>query len=79
MVLSGSSCGILFLACALALPSDASAAEQVGATMASGLFQLRGNTLPASAAPALPLLNGDEVVTTDSTAIMQLARGRRAG
>ena len=70
---------VLFVACALALASGASAAEQIGTITASGPFQLRGAAVPASAAAALPLLNGNEVVTTDSTAIMQLLDSSRVG
>ena len=68
---------VLLVACVLALASGASAAEQVGTITASGLFQLRGAAVPASAAAALPWLDGDEVVTADSTAIMQLLDSSR--
>ena len=70
---------VLLVACVLALASGASAAEQVGTITASGPFQLRGAAVPASAAAALPLLDGDEVVTADSTAIMQLLDSSRVG
>ena len=70
---------VLFVACALALASGASAAEQIGTITASGPFQLRGAAVPASAAAALPLLNGDEVLTMDSTAILQFLDFSRVG
>ncbi len=70
---------VLPVACALTLASALSAAEQVGTITASGPFQLRAAAVPASAAAALPLLDGDEVVTADSTAIIKLWDSSRVG
>ena len=62
---------------ALVLFSSAFAAEQIGTVTASGAFELAGTQVPASAARSMPLMNGDKVVTTTSTAVMMLQDGSR--
>ena len=52
--------------------SSAFAAEQIGTVTASGAFELAGTQVPSSAARSMPLTNGDQVVTTTSTAMIML-------
>ena len=61
----------------LVLFSSAFAAEQIGTVTSSGAFELAGTQVPSSAARSMPLTNGDQVVTTTSTAMIMLEDGSR--
>lgn len=62
---------------ALVLFSSAFAAEQIGTMTASGAFELAETQVPASAARSTPVLNGDKVVTTTSSAVILLQDSSR--
>ena len=57
--------------------SSAFAADQIGTVTASGSFTLSETQVPASAARSVPLMNGDKVATTTSTASIMLQDGSR--
>ena len=61
----------------LVLFSSAFGAQQIGTVTASEAFELAGARVPASAARSLPLMNGDKVKTSTSTAIIMLEDGSR--
>ena len=61
----------------LVLFSSAFGAQQIGTVTASGTFELAGTQVPASAAHSTPLMNGDKVKSTTSTAIIMLEDGSR--
>ena len=54
------------------------AADPVGKVTSSGPLTLNGKAVPATAGSSLPLVTGDEIVTSSSSAMIYFADGSRA-